>query len=170
MTRTWTPKTWTSPEVSAGTIVGSGAPTRMVTAAPRPTLVVVIKAVHTLAWLSIESCVVYVLHAGWVGRTDRGVCLGSAVVAGESMVFAGNGFRCPLTELATRYGARRGSVTDIYLPSWFAHNIPAIHAPLLVVMAYLHVRNLRRRQGRGTSGATTAPPPVLCKDRGRCAP
>ena len=161
MTRTWTPKTWTSPdEVPAGTIVGSGAPTRMVTAAPRPTLVVVIKAVHTLAWLSIESCVVYVLHAVWVGRTDRRVGLAAAVVAGE----------CPLTELATRYGARRGSVTDIYLPSWFAHNIPAIHAPLLVVMAYLHVRNLRRRQGRGTSGATTAPPPVLCKDRGRCAP
>jgi hypothetical protein len=35
-------------------------------------------------------------------------------------------------------------VTDIYLPRWFAHNLPAIHTPLLVLMAYLHTRNLRR--------------------------
>jgi hypothetical protein len=60
------------------------------------------------------------------------------------LVFAGNGFRCPLTELAKRYGADTGSVTDIYLPNWFAHNISAIHAPLLVLMTYLHVRNHHR--------------------------
>jgi hypothetical protein len=47
------------------------------------------------------------------------------------LVFAGNGFRCPLTALAKRYGAESGSVTDIYLPDRFAHNIPAIHTPLL---------------------------------------
>ena len=38
----------------------------------------------------------------------------------ESLVFAANGFRCPLTELAERYRAERASVTDIYLPKWFA--------------------------------------------------
>jgi hypothetical protein len=38
---------------------------------------------------------------------------------------------CPLTDLAERYGAERGFATDVYLPGWFAHNIPAIHAPLL---------------------------------------
>ena len=57
---------------------------------------------------------------------------------------AGNGFRCPLTELAERYGAEHGSVTDIYLPGWFAHNMPAVHAPLLMLMGYLHARNLIR--------------------------
>jgi hypothetical protein len=112
-----------------------------VTATPRPAAFAAIKAFHTLAWLSIESCVVYVLYAGIAGRTDRRVGIAATVVVGESLVFAGNGFRCPLTELAKRYGAHTGSVTDIYLPNWFAHNIPAIHAPLLVVMAYLHVRN-----------------------------
>jgi len=30
-----------------------------------------IKAFHTLAWLSIESCVAYVLWAGFAGRPDR---------------------------------------------------------------------------------------------------
>lgn len=112
----------------------------------RPTAAVVpaIKVVHTLAWLSIQSCVLYVLYTGFAGRTDKRVGIASSIVVGETLVFAANGFRCPLTELAERYGAESGSVTDIYLPKWFAHNLPTIHTPLLVLMVYLHTRNLRR--------------------------
>jgi len=113
------------------------------TARPRPDVVAAIKAVHTLAWASIESSVLYVLYAGFARRTDKRVGIAGAIVVGETLVFAANGFRCPLTELAERNGAERGSVTDIHLPKWFAHNLPAIHTPLLVLMAYLHARNLR---------------------------
>jgi hypothetical protein len=88
--------------------------------------------------------VLYVLYAGLRGRTDRRAGIAGGIVAGEVLVFAGNGFRCPLTQLAERYGAQSGSVTDIYLPQWFAHNMPAIHTPLLVLMTYLHARNMRR--------------------------
>ena len=115
---------------------------------PRPLVVAGIKAFHTLAWASIESCVLYVLFAGLAGRTDRRVAMAGGIVGGEVLVFAGNGFRCPLTELAERFGADRGSVTDVYLPKWFAHNMPAIHIPLLALMTYLHVRNLRRAHPR----------------------
>lgn len=117
---------------------------RVVAARPRPAVVAAIKSVHTLAWLSIESCVLYVLYVGFAGRTDKRAGIAAAIAAGETLVFAGNGFRCPLTELAERYGADSGSITDIYLPKWFAHNMPVIHAPLLVLMAYLHARNLQR--------------------------
>ena len=103
-----------------------------------------IKTVHTLIWLSIESCVVYLLYAGFAGRTDKQAAVAAAVVAGEVLVFTGNGFRCPLTGLAERHGAHSGSVTDLYLPKWFAHNMPAIHAPLLVLITCLHARNLRQ--------------------------
>jgi hypothetical protein len=103
-----------------------------VTVTSRPGAVVAVKALHTMVWVSIEACVAYVLWAGIAGRTDKRVGKAAAVVVGDSLVFAGNGFRCPLTELATRYGAESDSVTDIYLPRWFAHNLPAIHTPLLV--------------------------------------
>ncbi len=103
----------------------------------------VIKLVHTLVWFSIESCMVYVLWAGITRQSDRRAGSAAAVVAGESLVFAANGFRCPLTQIAERAGAERGSVTDIYLPRWFAHNLPAIHVPLIVLAGYLHTRNLR---------------------------
>ena len=79
-----------------------------------------VKAVHTLAWFSIEACMAYVLYAGFARRSDRRAGIAAGVVAAETLVFAGNGFRCPLTQVAERLGAGRGSVTDIYLPRWFA--------------------------------------------------
>jgi len=104
-----------------------------------------VKAVHTLAWFSIEACIAYVLYAGFARRSDRRAGIAAGVVAAETLIFAGNGFRCPLTQVAERLGAERGSVTDIYLPRWFARNLPAIHVPLIALAAFLHARNLRTR-------------------------
>jgi hypothetical protein len=104
-----------------------------------------IRLIHTLAWFSIESCMMYVLWAGFRGRSDRRAALTAGVVATETLVFAANGFRCPLTQIAERVGATRGSVTDIYLPRRLAHNLPAIHVPLILLAGYLHAQNLRRR-------------------------
>lgn len=47
-----------------------------------------IKTVHTLAWFSIESCMLYVLYAGFTGRSGRRTAIAAAVVAGESLIFA----------------------------------------------------------------------------------
>jgi hypothetical protein len=65
-----------------------------------------IKAIHTLAWFSIEGCMVYVLYAGFARRSDRRAGI-AGVVAAESLIFARNGFRCPLTQVAERLGAER---------------------------------------------------------------
>jgi hypothetical protein len=110
---------------------------------PRPVALAAIKAVHTLAWFSIESSIVYLLYAGLRRQSDRRAVVAGAVVAAESLIFAANGLRCPLTKLAVKFGAERGGVTEIFLPRWFAHNLPAIHAPLLVLVAGLHLRNIR---------------------------
>jgi hypothetical protein len=100
--------------------------------------------VHTLAWFSIESCVGYVLYAGIHRRSDRRVAVAAGVVAGECVIFAGNGFRCPLTDVAEAMGSEDGSVTDIYLPRWFGRNLPAIHVPLILLAAFLHRDALTR--------------------------
>ncbi len=86
---------------------------------------------------------VYVLYAGFTGRSDRRTGAAAGVVAGESLIFLANECRCPLTQVAERLGAERGSVSDIYLPRWFAHSLPGLHVPVIVLAAYLHVRNLR---------------------------
>jgi hypothetical protein len=103
-----------------------------------------VKTIHTLAWFSIEACMVHLLYAGFRGKTDRRAATAAAVVGGETLIFAANGFHCPLTPLARRLGDPTGSVTDIYLPQWFARNLPAIHVPLIILAAVLHRRNFRR--------------------------
>jgi len=107
-----------------------------------PKRLTAIKVAHTLAWFSIESCMLYVLYAGLKRRPDRRAAVAAAVVTFESVIFAANGFRCPLTDLAEQLGAERGSVTDIYLPRWFAQNLPAIHVPLLLLAVLLHRKNI----------------------------
>jgi hypothetical protein len=89
-----------------------------------------VKGVHTLVWLVVEACMVYVLGAGLRGRSDRRVAIAATVVAAESAVFLGNGARCPLTSVAEEMGAEHGSVTDIFLPRWFAKSLPVLHVPL----------------------------------------
>jgi hypothetical protein len=106
-------------------------------------VVLVIKAVHTLAWFSIESSVVYLVYAGLRRKSDQRAAIAGAIITAESLIFAANGFRCPLTKLAVKHGAERGGVTDMFLPRWFARNLPAIHAPLFVVAIFLHLRNVR---------------------------
>lgn len=116
----------------------------MKAATPRTAVVLtLIKAVHTLAWFCIESSVLYLLYAGVRRKSDQRAAIAGAVVAAESLIFAANGFRCPLTNLAVNLGADQGGVTDIFLPRWFARNLPAIHAPLFVAAIFLHLRNMR---------------------------
>jgi hypothetical protein len=114
----------------------------------RPVALTALRLVHTATWLSIESCMVYVLVSGLAGRSDRRVAIAAGVVVGETAIFAASGFRCPLTSLAENLGEEHGSVTDIYLPAWFARNLPVIHVPLIAAAAYLHARNLGLLPGR----------------------
>ncbi len=103
-----------------------------------------IRLLHTLVWLSVESCMAYLLYAGFAKRSGRRAAIAGAVVIAECTVFLVNGLRCPLTDVAESLGDDHGSVTDIYLPGWLARNLPAIHVPLLVLTIVLHLRNLRR--------------------------
>jgi len=120
-----------------------------------------VKVIHTLVWLSIESCMAYLLYSGLTRQSDRRAAIAGAVVVGECVIFAANGLRCPLTDVAESLGAKGGAVTDIYLPTWLARNLPAIHVPLLILTVVLHRRNLHdhrewdRRPAPGLRSRTT---------------
>ena len=64
---------------------------RAAAARPRPAVVAAIKTVHPLAWLSIESCLVYVLYAGFAGRTGKRAGIAGGIVAGETLVLPQTG-------------------------------------------------------------------------------
>lgn len=111
-------------------------------------ILLLIKGTHTGIWVIVEGAMVYLLAAGLAGRSDRRAAIAGLVVAAESAVFLANGARCPLSDMAERIGAERGSVTDIFLPDWLARNLPLIHVPLIGAAVFLHGRNLKRRRFR----------------------
>jgi hypothetical protein len=115
---------------------------------PERLALVAVKTVHTGAFFSIATSLCYFAYAGAARRSDRRAAVAAAVVTGEALLYAANGFRCPLTRLAQRLGDDHPSVADIYLPSWTAAHIPHITAPMFTVALVLHTRNLvasRRR-------------------------
>ena len=82
-----------------------------------------IKIVHTVIFWFLSGCVLYVLYSGVAGRITTWTWVAVGFVAVESVVLAASGWTCPLTLLAERHGAVRGSVADIFLPKWFADRI-----------------------------------------------
>ena len=82
-----------------------------------------IKLVHTLIFWILSVCTVYALFSGMANRITAWTWVAVVLLLVESVVLAASGWTCPLTILAERRGALRGSVTDIFLPKWLADRI-----------------------------------------------
>jgi hypothetical protein len=106
----------------------------------------VVKGVHTIAFAVIAASIGLVLADGLRARPRWRTGVAAAIALGECAVYAGNGFVCPLTPLAERYGAERGSVTDSFLPDVIARNLAWIATPILVAGLILNGRALRTRR------------------------
>jgi len=92
-----------------------------------------IKLVHTLIFWILSFCVLYVLYCGVAGQVSAWTWVAAGFLLVESIVLAAFGWTCPLTILAERQGALRGSVTDIFLPKRVADQIFPVCGTLYVV-------------------------------------
>ena len=84
-----------------------------------PGRLVLIKAVHTLAWAFFVACIAAIPLFAWIRRFAIAL-LFIGIVAVESVTIVVNGWRCPLTAVAARYTDDRRPNFDIYLPEWLA--------------------------------------------------
>jgi hypothetical protein len=82
-----------------------------------------IKLVHTIIFWILSLCTTYALYGGIADRITPWTWVAVILLLVESVVLIASGWTCPLTILAERRGAPRGSVTDIFLPKWFADRI-----------------------------------------------
>jgi hypothetical protein len=116
--------------------------------------VTVVKSVHGLIFLAEAYCALYVLYSGLSDRVSALTKLSMAVMVGEGLVLLSNGGRCPLTDLAEELGSEHGSVSDIFLPGWFAARVPVVFStPLAIGIAMLGLRRLARSRRRMGAGA-----------------
>lgn len=96
-----------------------------------------IKLVHTLIFWILSLCTVYTLFSGIAGRITMWTWVAVALVLLEGVVLVVSGGTCPLTILAERQGALRGSVADIFLPKWLADRIFPICGTMYAVALVL---------------------------------
>ena len=109
-------------------------------ARPSRPLLFAIRAVHSAIFLVELGSILWLVVTGLANRRDRSVAVAAGLVVVESGVFVANRGVCPLTPLAERHGAVRGSVSDIFLPDVVARTIPAWSSALVALAIILHLR------------------------------
>jgi hypothetical protein len=120
-------------------------------------LIAVIKAVHSIIFLSMAASILYTLYSGLTNRISRLTAASIAAVIGEGLVFLKNDGRCPLTDLVENLGSEHGSVSDIFLPTRFAERIPVLFSPLFAIgLASIGGRRARRQPIRAAMLVTVA--------------
>ncbi len=105
--------------------------------------VFVIKAVHTVIFLFMSACILYLLYAGLTRSYDWKLAAAFGAVILEVAVYLLNGRRCPLTKWAQHYGDPTGNdlIADLFLPPSFARKIPPLCGGLFVVSLLVLVFN-----------------------------
>ena len=101
-----------------------------------------VKVVHTVIFVVLSCCVLYVLVSGALNRITRWTWVAVVAVVAEGFVLAASRGKCPLTSVAERLGAVDGSVSDIFLPKWFADRIFPICTSLFLIGCTLVVVRL----------------------------
>lgn len=76
----------------------------------------IVRTAHTAIYIVMAASTFVLVFAGITGHAGWWLWLSLGLLAVESAVFAGNGFKCPLTSLAASYGATTGHVFDTFLP------------------------------------------------------
>lgn len=138
----------------------SGGPTtRLATVIPsrcHGATLTLIKAIHTVVFLSVASLIVLYTLDGARRRTGRRTTVAVTIALAESAVYISNNQVCPLSPLAEDLGAENGSVTDIWLPTSISRRIPLVSGSVLVLGIVLHLRNWHERRARRSPRAQLA--------------
>ncbi|WP_165185462.1 hypothetical protein [Caulobacter soli] len=100
-----------------------------------------VRAVHTAIYVVMALASLVVLYAGLTGAHGPWLWIASGLVAVESVVFATNGFRCPLTAIAIRYGATKEGAFDTFFPERITRYTFRVFGPIILLgFALLAVR------------------------------
>jgi hypothetical protein len=93
----------------------------------------IIRLVHSIIYFFMIACLGYILYCAIVGRYDWTLLIAVAAIVIEGLILILNRGRCPLTNLAEKHGAASGSVTDLFLPMWFARNTFRIATIIFII-------------------------------------
>jgi hypothetical protein len=95
--------------------------------------VFIIKFVHSFIYLVMLACLAYILYCAIVQRFDWTLLVALGFIVLEGITLLINKGTCPFTPLAEKYGAFRGSVTDLFFPMWCAKHTFKVCTTLFII-------------------------------------
>lgn len=100
-----------------------------------------VKFIHSAIFFVMSLCVMYILYAAVTDQRSPLLVVAVGAVLLEGAILALNRCQCPLTDLAKQYGDAKGSVTDIFLPAWFAPHVFTVCTTLFLIGVVLLIAN-----------------------------
>ncbi len=91
----------------------------------------IVKLVHTLVWALMAGAILALPWLALLQAWDWAIAIVVLIVV-EGIVLVANGWRCPLTDIATRYTDERPHNFDIFLPLWLAEWNKVIFGTLFI--------------------------------------
>ena len=101
-----------------------------------------VRLVHTLIYFINGAACFVVLGAGLTGTVGTLLWIAVVLVGLEALILVINGWRCPMTPLAIRYGARETDfLFDTFLPERLTrHTVPFFSTVVLAGLALIGLR------------------------------
>ena len=75
-----------------------------------------IRTIHTVIYIIMALSTFLLLIAGLTGWQGLLLWIALILLTIETVIFLGNGMKCPLTSMAVKYGAEKGYAFDTFLP------------------------------------------------------
>ncbi len=92
-----------------------------------------VRAIHTAIYVVMASASFVVLYAGVTGAHGLWLWVALGLVGVESVVFLGNGLKCPLTAMVVKYSPTNAGVSDTFLPERITRHTFRVFGPLIVL-------------------------------------
>jgi hypothetical protein len=93
----------------------------------------IVRVVHSVIYVVMAGATLVLVYAGVTGASGLWLWIAMGLLAVESVVFAANGMKCPLTAVAVRYGAEKGFAFDTLLPERFTRHTFQCFGSLMVL-------------------------------------
>ncbi|TVQ11407.1 MAG: hypothetical protein EA368_05560 [Leptolyngbya sp. DLM2.Bin27] len=108
-------------------------------------LITWVRLFHTLVFVVMFGAILFLLYCGLSNQLTRWTAIAFGVTAIEVLVYAANGFRCPLRTWAENLTPAGQIVRDIYLPPGLSAHVVSISTPLLGIACLLLLGRLLTR-------------------------
>ncbi len=95
--------------------------------------IVYIKLIHSVIFLFMVTCLVYIFYCAVVGRYDWMLLIALAAIFVEGIVLIINRWTCPFTKLAQKYGDENGAVTDLFIPTRYARHTFNVFTVIFII-------------------------------------